>query len=113
MDTPLTALTNTAEIETRTSKLVEQLVEAVQKDMDDAVVDLEKGLKLLEALVGDTKGVNGLSSFLKAQSQQLAKMIDDIRDESDAVARKLFGTGRPEIVERVNQEKLEELREAV
>ena len=103
-------------LETRTGKLVERLVEAVQKDIEEAVVDLERGLKLLEALVGDTKGVNGLSSFLKGQCQLLEKMIDDIRDESEAVPRKMFGKGRsdrPEIVERVNQEKVEELRKAV
>ena len=102
--------------ETRTGKLVERLVEAVQKDIEEAVVDLERGLKLLEALVGDTKGVNGLSSFLKGQSQLLEKMIDDIRDESEAVPRKMFGKvrpDRPEIVERVNHEKVEELRKAV
>lgn len=99
--------------DTRTGKLVEQLVEAVQTDLDEAIVDLERGLTILEAMVADTKGVNGLSSFLKAQGNQLEKMIGDIRDESEAVARKMFGTSRPEIVQRVNLEKVEELREAV
>lgn len=103
--------THTAE--TRTGKLVEQLVEAVQEDLDEVIVHLEQALKASGALVGETRGVNGLSSFLKAQGQQLEKMIQDIRDEAEAVERKLFGIGRPEIVERVNQEKVEELREAV
>ena len=99
--------------ETRTGKLVEQLVEAVQQDLDEVIVHLEQALQASAALVGETRGVNGLSSFLKAQGQQLEKMIQDIREEAEAVERKLFGIGRPEIVERVNQDKVEELREAV
>lgn len=98
---------------TRTGKLVEQLVEAVQQDLDEIIVHLERGLKNVEDLVGDTRGVNGLSSFLKGQGQLLEKMIEDLREESEAVSRKLMGIGRPEIVERVNQEKVEELKRAV
>lgn len=113
MDTTSNAADQPFTFDTRTGKLVEQLVAAVQTDLDEAIVDLERGLTILEAMVADTKGVNGLSSFLKAQSNQLEKMISDIRDESEAVARKLFGTSRPEIVERVNLDKVEELREAV
>jgi hypothetical protein len=107
------ALPRTHTAETRTGKLVEQLVEAVQQDLDEVVVHLEHALKASSALVGDTRGVNGLSSFLKAQGQQLEKMIRDIREEAEAVERKLFGIGRPEIVERVNHEKVEEIRDAV
>lgn len=98
---------------TRTGKLVEQLVEAVQQDLDEIIVHLERGLGNVEDLAGDTRGVNGLSSFLKGQGQFLEKMIEDLREESEAVSRKLMGIGRPEIVERVNQEKVEELRKAV
>lgn len=98
--------------ETRTGPLVQKLVDGLQEDMEEAVGHLDRGLTMLRALEGETKGVNGLSAFLKAQAQQLDKMISDTREEAEAVAKKMLGTGKPEIVERVNQEKVAELHAA-
>lgn len=98
--------------ETRTGPLVQKLVDGLQEDMEEAVSHLEKGLTLYRALEGQTKGVNGLSSFLKSQGQALEKMIADTREEADGVAKKMLGTGKPEIVERVNQEQVNAVKAA-
>lgn len=98
--------------ETRTSPLLRRFVDALQQDMEEGIRHLEEGHAVLQALVDDTRGVNGLSVFLKAQCNQLEKMIADAREEAESVPRKMYGTApRPQIVERVNLEKVEELRQ--
>lgn len=98
--------------DTRTGPLVQKLVDGVQEDMEEAIGHLEKGLAVIRALEGHTKGVNGLSAFLKAKGTALEQVISDTREESEAVARKMLGAGAPEIVQTVNGEKVAEVAAA-
>lgn len=87
--------------DTRTGPLVAKLVEGVQADLSEAVEGLQKQLNLLRALESETKGVNGLSATLNAKAKALQVIVDDLAQESVAVAKKMLGTGpRPEITER-------------
>jgi len=98
--------------ETRTEPLIQKLVDGLQEDMEEAVGHLERGLAVIDQLQEHTRGVNGLSAFLKAKSGELTKIISDARGESDAVAKKMLGKSRPEITERVNAEKAAEVAAA-
>lgn len=87
---------------TRTGPLVGKLVEGIQADISDAIEQLEGGLAKIRALESHTKGVNGLSGVLKAKGSEIQAAIDTLRGESAGIERKLLGTGREPINERVD-----------
>lgn len=98
--------------DTRTGPLVGKLVEGIQADIADAVEQLQGGLSKIRALESHTKGVNGLSSTLKAEASKLDQMIATLTDESEGVGRKMLGTGREPITEKVDPAHLERVTAA-
>ena len=99
-------------MDTRTGPLVQKLVAGLQEDLTEAISFLAKGRELIGALEGETRGVNGLSSFLKSQGDALDEMVRKMEEESQEVEKKMLGSTRPEIVSTVNQEKVDEVRAA-
>lgn len=97
---------------TRTGPLIGKLVEGIQADIGEAVEQLQAGLSKIRALEAHTKGVNGLSSTLKAEASKLDQMISTLTDESEAVGRKMLGTGREPITEKVDAAHLEKVTAA-
>lgn len=87
--------------QTRTGPTVKKLVGDIQADLADVVEKIKAARAMLSELEGETKGVNGLSSILRAKGGELDKMTDDLKEESEAVHKKLLGSG-PEIVQSVN-----------
>jgi len=89
--------------DTRTGPLVGKLAAAVQEDISEIVGHLLKAREQMGHLEGQTKGINGLSAFLKAQGLALDKMMADLGDEASDVEKKLLGS-RVEIVHRVDND---------
>lgn len=89
-------------METRTGPLVGKLVVGVQEDLGEVVGYLQKARESIGQLEGQTKGINGLSSFLKAQGTALDKMMADFGDEATAVEKKLLGS-KVEITHTVDE----------
>ncbi len=98
--------------DTRTGPAVQNLVDKIQEDMAEASAYLTRGCAMVRALESVTKGVNGLASVLKAQTQTLESVIRKLEEESEDVAKKMLGGNRPEIVQTVNVDKLAEVRAA-
>lgn len=87
--------------ETRTGPLVGKLASAVQEDIGEIVGHILKAREQMGQLEGQTKGINGLSAFLKAQGHALDKMMADLEDEALAVEKKLMGS-KVEITHKVD-----------
>lgn len=90
--------------EGRTGPVLADLVEAVQLDIGDAVDQLEGALARVRELESQTAGVNGLQSRLRAEGSKLQQVIETLRGESVGIERKLLGTGREPITEKVDHE---------
>ena len=91
--------------DTRTGPLVQKLADGLRDDMAEAVGHFQRGLDMVRSLEAETKGVNGLSSFLKSQANVIAKVISDLDEEAQGVEKKLTGTTRPEIKTTVDSAK--------
>jgi len=98
--------------DTRTGPLVGKLSSAVQEDISEIVGHLLKAREQMGELEGQTKGINGLSAFLKAQGTALDKMMGDLEDEAADVEKKLLGGARVEITHQVNAEHAERVKAA-
>jgi ribosomal protein L20 len=70
---------------------VGKLVSAVQEDISEIQQNLDKAREHMGQLEGQTKGINGLSAFLRAQGLALDKMVSDLKDEAVAVEKKMLG----------------------
>jgi len=88
--------------ETRTGPLVGKLVVAVQEDLAEVVGYLQKAREGIGQLEGQTRGISGLSSFLKAQGIAIDKMVADLGDEATDVEKKMLGA-RVEITHNVDE----------
>lgn len=98
--------------EIRTAPQVQKLVDAIKDDIAEAVEHLQRGSEVVRKLEGATKGVNGLSAFLKAQGNTLVKMVEDMASEAADVERKMLGTGKEPIVSTVNEQLSEKVKHA-
>jgi hypothetical protein len=98
-------------VTTRTGPLIDELITGIQADIADAVERLEGGLATIRALETHTKGVNGLASTLRSKGIAIEQIVEVLRDEADAVARKMLGTPRESITEHVDVEHLERVAE--
>ena len=98
--------------QTRTGPLVAQLVEGVQADIGDVVDALRAALGKVRALEAHAKGINGLAGTLRAEAQKIDHAISALTEESASVAKKLLGTGREPVAERVDSEHLERVKAA-
>lgn len=78
-------------MDTRTGPLVGKLVAAVQEDVGEIVSSLAKAREHMGELEGQTKGINGLSAFLRSQGLALDKMMSDLKDEAQGVEKKMLG----------------------
>ena len=78
--------------DTRTGPLVGKLVTAVQEDVAEIAGHLEKAREHMGQLEGQTKGINGLSAFLRSQGLALDKMVTDFREEAAGVEKKMLGS---------------------
>lgn len=96
---------------TRTGPQVKKLVEAIQEDLGEAREVLAKGREILGALEPDVRGVNGLSSSVRAWGQQVDKLLSDLEEEAEAVAKKMLGGG-PKITQHVDTEHAKRVEEA-
>ena len=96
---------------TRTGPLVRKLSDGIREDLEEAGAHLQRGLDLMRALEVETKGINGLSSLLKAKSDAIAKEIADLSEEAGGVGKKLLGSSRI-IKQRVDAAKGAEVRAA-
>ena len=76
----------------RTEAAVGKLVEGVQADLTELIDLISRAKDVAEALIDPTKGINGLSGFLRGQSTLLGEMIKNVEDESRAVHKKMLGT---------------------
>jgi hypothetical protein len=90
---------------------VGKLVEAVQSDLAEIIGHLLRGREGIGQLEGQTKGINGLSAFLKAQGLALDKMMGDLEDEAADVEKKMLGS-RVEITHRVDGDHMERVKAA-
>ena len=90
---------------TRTGPLVKKLSDGIREDLEEAVAYFQRGLDLMRALEGETKGVNGLSSILKAKGDAVAMVITGLEEEAAGVEKKLLGTSRA-IKQRVDAKKI-------
>jgi len=78
--------------DTRTGPLVQKLVDALQEDIAEVVGFLQKGRDQIRLLEGETRGVNGMSAFLKSKGNELDKMISDLREEAGGAEKKMLGS---------------------
>lgn len=99
-------------MDTRTQKALEVLAQAVEADTGRIIHDLRQVKGRMERMAA-TRGVNGLSTLMKAKSGELESMIGAIQEEAAKKAAELRGqTSRPQLVEHVDQERAEAVREA-
>jgi len=96
------ATEDTRTVTIRTGSLVNQLISGIQADIADAIQQLEGSLATIRALEAHAKGVNGLASTLKSKGSEIEQIIDVLRSEAHGVARKMLGTPREPIIERVD-----------
>ena len=101
-----------AVVTTRTGALMNQLITGIQADIADAVEQLEGSLATIRALEAQTKGVNGLASTLKSKGSEVEHIIEVLRSEAHGVAKKMLGTSREPIIERVDVKHLERVAQA-
>jgi len=78
--------------DTRTGPLVKKLVDALQEDIAEVTEFLRKGREQMKLLEAETKGVNGMSAFLKSKGMELEKMIEDLNDEAAGAEKKMLGS---------------------
>lgn len=78
--------------DTRTGPLVHKLVDALKDDISEVVGYLQKGREQMRLLEGETKGVNGMSAFLKSKGNELDKMIGDLTEEAEGAEKKMLGS---------------------
>lgn len=96
----------------RTGPLMAKTVEGIQADIHEAVEHLEAGLTQMRELESVVRGVNGLSSTLRTKGNEIEQVLDTLRSESDAVAKKMLGTAKEPITERVDTAHLEKVSAA-
>lgn len=97
--------------DTRTGPLVQKLVDALQEDIGEVVGYLQKGRDHMKLLEGETKGVNGMSAFLKSQGLALEKMIADLNEEAEGAEKKMLGA-KLEITTSVDKAHVERVAKA-
>jgi len=99
--------------ETRTGPAVRKVVEAIEADLSEVIEGLEKQRDLIARLEEDARGVNGLSSTLKAKRKHLDQIVEDLSGELEGVRPKMLGTnGSPAIEQSVDDELAAEVVEA-
>ena len=74
----------------RTPKAVGDLVESVQGDLDNLVSLIGQAKDLAEALISPTKGLNGLSGFLRGQVTLLGEMTANVQTEVENVRKNML-----------------------
>lgn len=90
----------------RTGPAVQKLVEAVQEDVSEALDLMQRGLDKIRVLEGQSKGINGLSGTLKAKGDEVALAITVIREEAEAVGKKMLREPKaPVIHQHVDKER--------
>lgn len=98
--------------ETRTGPAVRKVVEAIEADLSEVIEGLEKQRETIERLELDARGVNGLSSTLKAQRKHLYQIVEVLSAEHEGVRPKMLGPETPPIDQSVDQELAAEVAEA-
>lgn len=96
---------------TRTGPLVKKLSDGLREDLEEIGAHFQRGLDLMRAVEHETKGVNGLSSILRAKGDAVALVISDLNEEAAGVEKKLLGSARS-ITEHVDKEKVAEVASA-
>ncbi len=90
---------------TRTADARKKWADALQADLGEIHELVEKACTLMREVEADTRGVNGLPSFLRSKGNELEQMAKDIRTELEDVPAKLSGEKTkkrtPSIVERL------------
>jgi len=97
--------------ETRAGPIVIKLVAGLQEDIQEIADLLSKARDLAKALEEVSKGVNGLSGFLKAKGNELENIVTGLREESANVERKMLGT-RVEASTKVDHAHVERVTKA-
>lgn len=88
---------------TRTGLRVRQLVADVKADLSDIENVLRQARQRAARLEEEGRGINGLSAACRGWGQQLAKMLEDVAEESASVERTMLGKG-PQIATHVDEE---------
>lgn len=96
---------------TRTGLRVRQLVADVKADLSDIENVLRQARQRAARLEEEGRGINGLSAACRGWGQQLAKMVDDVAEESASVERTMLGKG-PAIATHVDEELQKRVRVA-
>ena len=101
------------EVETFTGPQIEKTVEAVKKDLTNAVEFLTKGWAIICAVETASKGsFDGVSASCVPWRNQLEKMLDEMVEERDAVERRGLGNGKAPITESVDLKLAEDVSAA-
>ena len=77
----------------RTEAAIGKLVEAIEGDLEELALELERAKDLAEALVFPARGLNGLAGFLRQQGVQIGEMITNVGDEIATVRKNMLGEG--------------------
>lgn len=96
---------------TRTGLRVRQLVADVKADLSDIENVLSQARRRAARLEEEGRGINGLSAACRGWGQQLAKMLEDVAEESEEVERIMLGKG-PAISMHLDEELEERVRVA-
>lgn len=96
---------------TRTGLRVRQLVADVKADLSDIENVLRQARQRAARLEEEGRGINGLSAACRGWGQQLAKILEDVAEESAEVERTMLGKG-PAIATHVDEELHERVRVA-
>ena len=101
-------------VETKTGQAKKKLVGAVKADlMEDATEALVTARDIFQALSLDAKGLdNGLVTACNGWSNQLDIMLDNVKKEVDAVAKRMGDNGKSPITVNVDHALASEVSEA-
>ena len=96
----------------RTGPLVKALAEGVRDDLGDIATALDAIRLQVEKLGESARAVNGLGSECNGWASHLTSLIAEVRKEATEVPAKLLGAPIHPIVQSVNTEHVDAVKEA-